>query len=349
MIQRFLTVNNTFSYSIRLGIVFSLLVILFSCKSDKEDLLGNWAKANDLSEFEGIARAGAVCATIGNVVYIAGGYDGENRLADIWEYDLSSKFWVEKAKSSAVKPPARSKGIGFAADGKFYFGLGYDRNTKYNDLWAYDPATDKWEKKADFPGTARYGAIAFTIGNIGYVGTGYDDNHLKDFWAYNPSTNTWEQKASLSGSKRRDAVAFVIGNKGYVVTGRGNENVNDFCCYDPSNDTWTSLRKISDATDDSFDDDYISIVRNCGVGFAVGGKGYVATGGSGGSGNTVWEYDPITDLWVEKTAFEGSGRGDAVAFVLNNVPYLALGNSGSRYFDDVWYFEPNAEYYEYDK
>ena len=30
-----------------------------------------------------------------------------------------------------------------------------------------------WTRIADFPGTERYGAVAFVLGNIAYVGTGY--------------------------------------------------------------------------------------------------------------------------------------------------------------------------------
>ena len=352
MIRNFLTVNNTFSCATRIGIVFSLFVLLFSCNSNKEDLLGNWAKATDgLNEFEGVARAGASCAVIGDAVYVAAGFDSDNnRLNDIWVYDANSKNWIEKAKNSPTSPPARSKAVAFSANGKFFLGLGYDRNTKLKDFWMYDPATDKWTEIAEFPGSARYGSIAFSINDIGYVGAGFDDNTLKDFWAYDPSSDSWTQKASLEGSKRRDAVTFVINNKGYVVTGRNNGEVADFCVYDPTKDEWSSLSQITDATEEDFDDDYTSIMRSNGVGFAIDGKGYVATGGrGGGAGSYVWEYDPVSDIWVEKTPFEGSPRADGIAFVLRGVPYVALGAAGtSSYYDDVWYFEPNAEYYEYD-
>ena len=44
------------------------------------------------------------------------------------------------------------------------------------DFWEYDPATNAWTQKADFGGTARYGAVGFSIGSKGYIGTGSDLN-----------------------------------------------------------------------------------------------------------------------------------------------------------------------------
>ena len=36
-------------------------------------------------------------------------------------------------------------------------------------------AQNTWKKKADFGGGARYGAVGFSIGSKGYIGTGYDN------------------------------------------------------------------------------------------------------------------------------------------------------------------------------
>ena len=48
-------------------------------------------------------------------------------------------------------------------------------HTKYKDFWEYDPAANTWTQKADFGGTARYGAVGFSIGSKGYIGTGLID------------------------------------------------------------------------------------------------------------------------------------------------------------------------------
>lgn len=46
--------------------------------------------------------------------------------------------------------------------------------------------------------------------------------------------------------------------------------------------------------------------------------------------------------------FEGTARMDAIAFAIENVGYLTTGRSASYYFDDIWAFDPNAEYEEED-
>lgn len=56
-----------------------------------------------------------------------------------------------------------------------------------------------WAQKTNFGGTARWGAVGFSIGNKGYIGTGGEGSVPKnDFWEYDPTTDTWTQKASVS-------------------------------------------------------------------------------------------------------------------------------------------------------
>src|SRR5262245_18554267 len=80
-------------------------------------------------------------------------------------------------------------------------------------------AQNTWKRKADFGGTARHGAVGFSIGSKGYIGTGFDDSNRKDFWEYDPATNAWTQKADFGGVARSFAPGFSIGSKGYIGTG----------------------------------------------------------------------------------------------------------------------------------
>ncbi len=323
--------------------LFASLAVLFaSCDGDDEvDILGNWV---NLSDFEGVTRGDAVSFSIGDYGYVGTGYDGTTRLKDFWRYDSQTNYWTQIAEFPG---DARNAAVGFSAAGKGYVGTGYNNDrVRLNDFWEYDPTLDKWTRKADFAGTARYGAVAFSINNIGYIGSGYDGNYLKDFWAYDPASDTWEQKVSIVGSKRMDAVAFVINNKGYVVTGINNgAYVNDMLEYDPATGLWTEKRKISDVSDETYDDDY-TIIRSNAASMVIGNKAYVTTGTSGSLKNDVWEYDVLTDTWDTKTSFEGTSRTDAVAFSITNntKAYIATGRSGTSYFDDLWEFKPNDEY-----
>lgn len=324
--------------------ILILPLFITSCDDDDdEDLVGNWV---ELSDFEGVPRSDAISFTIGEMAYVGLGYDGDDRLSDVWSYDPDKDTWREIAEFPGN---ARNGAVAFGIGTKGYVGTGYDGTDKLNDFWEYDPDTDTWTQKADFPGSERYGAIGISANGKGYIGTGYDGNYLKDWWEYDPDSDSWTQKVSVGGSKRRDAFAFVINDQVYVCGGVDNGVYEeDFWVYDPLNDEWTGLRDIDDTSDDDYDDEY-DITRTNAVAFAASGKAWIVSGGQGTIGSTTWEYDPVNDLWEEKTSLEGSARMDAVGFVLNETCYIATGRSSSYYFDDLWKFEPDEEEDDTDK
>jgi N-acetylneuraminic acid mutarotase len=327
---------------------FSVLFLLIafmasSCKktSDSDDdLIGNWKRG---SEFEGVGRTEAVSFTIGNKVYVGSGYDGTDRLNDFWVFDQATGSWLRMADFPGM---ARNSAVAFSVNGKGYIGTGVDDNDdKLKDFWEYDPVTNEWTRKADFGGTARYNAVGFSTNNKGYIATGYDGNYLKDLWEYDPSANNWVQKASLAGSKRSEAVAFVYNNNAYILTGVNNGSyLNDFWMYNPTANAWTEKRKINDATDEEFDDDYgDNIKRSNATVFIMNDKAYLTCGSRSGILNSTWEYDITGDTWKEKTVFEGPARDGAVSFSLNNRGYIVTGSNSSYRFDDLWEFFPGEE------
>ncbi len=311
-----------------------------------EILEGNWVK---MADFNGMARCEAVSVTVDGVPYVMFGYNDYERefLDDIWRYDASVDNWI---KVDADFPGvARTDAVGFAAEGKIYVGTGFNNDTdsysdRLDDFWEFDPSTEVWTQKASFPGGAVQMAVAFSLNDKGYVGTGYSGQIEKDFYKYDPETDTWSAISGF-GAKRSEAVAFVIDGEAYVCTGTQNGDFPyDFAKFNPESESWTTLNDIADTNDDeSYDDEY-NIARSNAVAFAVGGKGYVCTGGRNSGGSTVWEYTPAIDRWEEKTEFEGYSREGAIAFVVNGKGCVGLGSSAtSLYFDDFYSFEPNAE------
>ena len=67
-------------------------------------------------------------------------------------------------------------------------------------MWCGGYAQGTWTQKASLPGNNREGAVSFTIGNKGYIATGYGLGWLKDLWEYDPSSNSWTQKANYQGN-----------------------------------------------------------------------------------------------------------------------------------------------------
>src|SRR3972149_1901515 len=188
-----------------------------------------------------------------------------------------------------------------------------------------------WIKLSDFEGVARTDAVAFTIGNKAYVGTGYDgSNRLNDFWEYDPVTNTWDSIANFGGTARYSAVAFAINNKGYVGTGYDGNYLKDIWEYDPSTGQWSQRISLSGAK------------RRDAVAFVIEDKGYICTGINNGVYEyDFWEYDPTIDQWVKKrsiadvteedydddyTSITGTNK---VAFSINGKGYIATGGAGT--------------------
>ena len=204
--------------------------------------------------------------------------------------------------------------------------------TIIKDFWEYDPITNAWTQKADFGGKERNGAVGFSVGNKGYIGTGRDSSfYYKDFWQYDPATDVWTRKADFGGTERAHAVGFSIGNKGYIGTGEAFI-LKDFWEYDPTTNTWTQKA------------DFGGGGRDFAVGFSIGDKGYIGTGfdDSFAYVKDFWIYDPATDVWNRKADFGGEARDAVVGFSVGNKGYMGTGYNGGGNLSDFWEYTPDG-------
>lgn len=198
-----------------------------------------------------------------------------------------------------------------------------------------------WRQKQSLglAATSRYGAVSFSIGDKGYVGTGFDISPRNDFWEYNPSTNVWTQKANLPGGVRSSATGFSIGHKGYIGMGDSANflaHYNDFWEYDPATNIWT--RKA----------DFGGGGRSGTTGFSIGSKGYAGTGinNSSTNKNDFWQFDPATNVWTQKANFGGGVRNLASGFSIGNKGYIGLGTINEfevAAYGDFWEYDPAAD------
>ena len=112
--------------------------------------------------------------------------------------------------------------VGFSIGNKGYMGTGIDATyTPKKDFWEYDPATNVWTQKADFPGATRQFAAGFSMGGKAYIGIGSDGygRYYKDFWEYDPAINVWTRKADFGGTERLDGDQLLHWREG-VYRGR---------------------------------------------------------------------------------------------------------------------------------
>jgi len=198
-------------------------------------------------------------------------------------------------------------------------------------------AQDSWTQKKNFTGQLRANATGFSIGEKGYLGTGFHNGttrtYYNDFWEYDPSTNQWKQMADVNGGLRTGAVGLSIGNKGFMAT--GDTSGTDVEEYDPVKNTWVSKAKFGGAG------------RSFAVGFSIGSKAYLGLGVdlNGNFLSDFWEYDTLTNKWEQKASFPGGARINATGFSIGNKGYIGTGVGFNNITDynDFWEYDPAAD------
>ena len=276
---------------------------------------------------------------IGDKMYMGGGSYNKS----FWEFDPATEKWTKKADVPNTHS-ARSFGVGFAIGNFGYVTTGQDDDDQskvFNDLWQYDPSTDKWTRKADLPGVARDGAVGFAVAGKGYVGGGSDAkyNYPSDFYSYDPTTDKWTKENDLpTGPPMYQPniifpATFVIGNYAYMATGSVNNlETRDLYRYDPSADTWAKKAPLPDSA------------RQAATGFSLYGKGYVGLGMVGYDSSRVYRtmlsYDPVTDQWTRIADFPGTKRAWALSISNNSSAFVGGGwNLGPSFFNGWWRFD----------
>ncbi|MCX6292273.1 MAG: T9SS type A sorting domain-containing protein [Bacteroidetes bacterium] len=205
----------------------------------------------------------------------------------------------------------------------------------FSSIALFSFATNSWTQKGDVGTSGRKNAVAFSIGNKGYIATGSatGGTFLGDLWEYNQTSGAWTQKANFTGTARFAAVGFAIGNYGYVGTGSDGSAVkSDFYKYDPGGNLWTSITSLP------------GVPRRSACAFATATKGYVGTGFNNSTPLTdFYEYNPSNNTWTAVASFTGPARYSAVAASVNNKGYVGTGLSSASTFYKDWYeYDPTG-------
>ena len=294
----------------------------------------------ELTHLENGSRTNGIAASLNDKIYIGLGQDEEfNLRKDLWEYNPLTKSWTKKEDF----PGDGSIGtINFVLNDKLYVGAGAGAGEHHIDFWEYDPTTNSWSSLTDLTHglTGRIFPYAFSINNRAYVYGGHDDglNLLNDLWEYNPESDSWIQKASPEIMARASGVSLAANNKGYVIMGitEGGDS-KEIYAYDPASNHWSSA---------TFPGEF---GRRLGVGFSIDGLIYMGMGYNETANSyydDLWEYNPLTNTWTEKTSFIGSEgfnktRAEAIAVSLDGNAYFGTGSDDvNQYYNDLWVYTP---------
>jgi N-acetylneuraminic acid mutarotase len=229
-----------------------------------------------------------------------------------------AQYWIQKSSFGGV---GRHRAVGCATENKGYLGLGHVNGTgvdiSYKDWWEYDPASDTWSQRANFP-VYNHGATSFVVNDQPCVGGGSALNG--EFFKFDPVQNTWNPIAPCPFFNPGDTQGFSVNDKGYVFLGQ------QMAEYDPSSNSW-SLKAQAPMVFGSW---------TCS--FTIEGSGYVK------AGNKLYEYKPEHNTWTQRANFPGSSTGGSYGFSIQQRGFVTCGYVGglSTVTDQVWSFYPGT-------
>ena len=203
-----------------------------------------------------------------------------------------------------------------------------------DDFYSYDPATDTWTTKTDFPGPVRSFAIGEEYNGKGYLGFGANSFYLNDLWEYDPATDSWTQLASCPCSGRRHPAMVIQDGRLFVGLGDDNTgNLDDWWEYDIATNTWTEREDLPGAP------------RHHPFQFKAGDGVYVGLG-HGSRRPFIYKdwyrYDLDSNKWEKMNDFPGESRVAGTQFDRNGLGYVLSGDGS----DHSWMQE--GEFWEYD-
>jgi len=312
--------DSKYYYQYRIGNYLSYVTTkTLSFNIDKNFNLANvWSQ---VAPFAGGLRSGGVAFAVKDMGYYGLGKStskGEEKYySDLWQYDPNADSWKQLSDFPST---GLDMAVSFVINDVAYVALGryYDPTKNgYNiNTYAYDVATDKWNKTQSFPAQGRTGAISFVANGKGYVVGGYKekDAYTDEVWCFDPFTKSWSQKknfpVALTG-----CFTFTLNNVVYVGGGYNlKEKIQN-----------TTLYKY-DLASDSWSEAY----TNCepliySSGFSAGDKCYVA-GGEGEIGTESGFLSFDGNEWATMGSF-GEIRKKSSSFMLNGSFYLVCGEN----------------------
>jgi hypothetical protein len=265
--------------------------------------------------------------TINNKTYlIAPSQDSSNYQEYIWQFNSTNYSWNQISIPFSC---VNAKVVGNGINAYIY------TTTSTNNFYEYNPLSNTWTKKADYPVTnvRQYGTM-FAIGTKVYFGLGVStvssETPTADdtFYEYNTATDTWRKIPDYPdqpyyGARIRPS-SFVINNIAYVGCGASNSGMKAFFSYSPTTDSWSQIQDFPDA-------------RSYSTGFSYGNYGYVGGGDgfyTGSKGHDCFKYDPATNVWSQLNDYIGCnvcfwGIEYGYSFNNNGNVYFGGGNSSN--------------------
>lgn len=150
---------------------------------------------------------------IDNMVYMVGGFDGNEHFNSVRCYDPVKKLWTERACMYTPRCYVST----CVLDAKIYAMGGYDGRSRLNSCERYDPRTNQWEMLPSMH-RRRSDASADSLGGKVYVVGGFDGQEvLNSVEVFDPTESSWSFAVAMNSP--RSGVSLVAYNDSLYALG----------------------------------------------------------------------------------------------------------------------------------
>jgi len=264
---------------------------------------GSWSKVTPLLRQQNEATT----VVLDGRIYVMGGFGlgSDEPIARVQIYDVAKDEW-----SLGTPLPEPVHHAGAALVGRKIYQVGGFHNPfamrdPIDTVWAFDPAANKWERRAPLP-SPRGAMVVAAVGDLIYAAGGehrrpagspvpkgapaaYEP--IADLAVYDPKADRWQVLPAMRFARDHAYVGSINGRL-YVVGGRDRPKYDITAVeeYDPASRAWTERAGMPTG-------------RSGGAAAVLGGKLYVF----GGEGNDaspiglfdeVEAFDPASNSWV---------------------------------------------------
>lgn len=271
-------------------------------------------------------RTEVAVAELGGKIYVAGGYAADGSTLDVVEvYDPATDRWA----TVAALPAGRNHMSLAALSERLYAVGGYEGPISDSaaavDVWAYDPAADRWEAVTPLPAPRAAHAVVATEGRL-YVVGGVGPDAAATL-VLEPGADEWTVLAPIP-TEREHLAAAALDGRIYAIAGRaGGQNLETVEAYVIAEDRWETLPPLPTA--------------RSGLAAAVVGDQVAVIGGEAidGSGRTFAEvelFDPASRQWAAAEAMPTARHGlgaaviEGALYVIGGGPVAGLTVSGAN-------------------
>ncbi len=145
----------------------------------------SWSKMPQRTPLDNLSAA---AFAVGNFVYVGGGYHNYN-VTRFYAYNTVSDRWKRCADMPNKRMLSDAVGIGskgYYLLGRFWSGS-LNNGRLLSDVLEYDPVSDSWTSRGEFPGGARQNSVVLEWNGCGYVVFGETDTQrMSDLWKFEP-------------------------------------------------------------------------------------------------------------------------------------------------------------------